>query len=253
MTNAHRHRSIANFLASERLGLVLCAIPKCASTTTRYWLARLHERDHALDMPQGEIHRFCRERYSLERLEPAAAARVLAASYRLAIVRDPLDRLASVFAAKFVRRDPPQRLLERLFAGPPASTRGPTFREFATAAAARPRLDRHWRPQVQYLAGVDFDLLAPIERTVEALRHAERRLGVQGPPLEPRASRVHEPGEAGTLTDVPCADLRHASAPVGVASLYDHATRETVSAAWAADLELYRAAQQAFDDAARCA
>ncbi|OSQ52576.1 sulfotransferase family 2 domain-containing protein [Marivita geojedonensis] len=88
---------------------------------------------------------------------------------RFLVIREPLDRLISVYVEKFVlnRREPGQiptigpvyqAILGKEDITPEDYDRGLTFREFAEYILSEEpeRLNGHWRPQSQYLGHIPF-------------------------------------------------------------------------------------------------
>lgn len=88
---------------------------------------------------------------------------------RFLVIREPLDRLISVYVEKFVlnRREPGQiptigpvyqAILGKEDITPEDYERGLTFREFAEYILSEEpeRLNGHWRPQAEYLGHIPF-------------------------------------------------------------------------------------------------
>ncbi len=179
----------ADYLCDPAGRFMLCAIPKNGCTAMKRWLLSANEPGISSDLL---VHKRCRDGYSLALTPPAGRQAVLAQRPCFAFVREPLARLASAFADKFVRLAPvgyfegarelmeeharrsginveldtfaPVELAGRTLQVASSSrvdyARGLTFREFVGLVCDLPdeALDPHWRPQTSYLSvlpGVD--------------------------------------------------------------------------------------------------
>lgn len=214
----NKHFPLAEFVADPHDRFVLCAIPKNGCTTLKRWFLSAVEPSTPSDR---EVHRRCRDRYSLALRPPREQARLLAEAPCIVFLRDPIRRLASAFADKFVRLAPTgcfegaREVMEELarrrgtgvrfdttaaveLAGKavqlPSSSavdyaRGVTFREFVTLICSLPdaALDPHWRPQAAFLQPLARTQAshAPLEALSTTLNGLAKRLGL-------RADHVHD-------------------------------------------------------------
>ncbi|MBX3363219.1 MAG: sulfotransferase family 2 domain-containing protein [Phycisphaeraceae bacterium] len=263
-----------HYLASDALGLVVCAIPKCACTTLKHWLVATTEGapvppDHA-----GGIHRYCTARYALASRPPAEAQAVLDRAFRVAILRDPLERIASAYASKFVRIAPPERssrpVVEAVQIGSPTDVfhdrlgpihfglrseigplcsrvdynRGITFREFLDYLVRTPDddLDPHWRPQAAFVRPVTFHILGSIDHIDRVLQKALEHLGIERPVPAARTPHARKPARSRTLADTPAGELRLRSINPTADDLYTPELRLLVRARYQHDVELFNAA-----------
>ena len=258
-----------HYLASEKLGVVLCAIPKCGCSTTKYWFARAI-KGQDFKLPVGGIHRFCRKRFALESKPPVRVAALLEQCVKFAIVRDPLERLASAYGNKFVPRPfevVSTPVIEAVQLGFPAHVlhdstrtirrsrgereipvssrvdyrRGITFREFVQYVVRTPNaeLDPHWRPQIDFVSPVKLDLIAPLEQIGWAIAEVQRRAGITGPTPETRQPKSAARGAVDCLADVPSGEFRKQKLMPTAGSLFDDDLREAVRRRYAGDIELH--------------
>ncbi len=248
-------------LADPRSGLLYCAIPKSGCSTGKRWFLSIAEPE-ILDRPHPpDIHARCRERWALCLTEdPIERARHTYGSLAFAIVRDPLDRIASAFTEKFTlvyRNDlflPARELAERIEADRADGRTGVSFAEFVEHLAAAPddALDAHWRPQTSFLRLRNDYLIAPIERLTGTLRLIAGALGraAHEPPsinLTPYsdASAAESPEVISTRssTDLYAANLHPRSR-----GLYTQRLRDLVRARFSADVELHQRAVETWSE-----
>lgn len=192
-------------------------IAKVANTSVKNWALRLS--GHEIDKPVHQLLDSGRvrlqARYNSERLFSQVMRNPDWA--RVAILRDPVDRLISCYWDKFVRNRRVPSVLHhtgpvyRFLLGEEAPTeqqveQGITFRQFCHYINLAPReaMDPHWAPQSRYLETYRWDHLFRIDR-IDAFERfvldrcgpglQEVRLGMQN--VAPRHS---EPVEE-VLTD----------------------------------------------------
>lgn len=234
---------LADYLVDPAGRFVVCAIPKNGCTTLKQWFLSVVEPDAPRDR---EVHLRCRTRYSVLLSPPEQRASILGCRPCVAFVRDPIRRLASVYANKFValaevgcfegarelmeeharRRGVEVRfdttsmveLAGRLQPLPSSSSvdyaRGLTFREFVNLVCDLPddALDPHWRPQSGYLRplGTPPDVLMPLSKLAPTLNALSARLGLNALPISEQAATADKPSPdawTGRLADVPSGTL----------------------------------------------
>lgn len=202
--------------------LLCCAIPKNACTAVKHWMLWAAGIDTS-HLNHGEVHEFARDRLGIERISRRDMRRLRESAFTFAVVRDPVDRVASAYIDKFIRQDPMNlhakgvveaarfgtrvRLTarERFEAGgrwveersdPRIDYRaGVSFAEFVAYLESTPneRLDAHYRPQADFLrlSGFRFQQLMAFTRFREGLAEVASQHGInvwipEAPPPEPR-------------------------------------------------------------------
>lgn len=243
-SNAPLARNGAHGFAAEhalvfyRRNAVYSFIPKNACSTLRLTLAH----DNGC-IAGPEDHDWIHANNATFR---AGLRELVTADYAFVVLRCPFRRLASLYLDKVVRREPPYWDIVRhesfREAWAPLS-----FRHFVRFVAANPKLDQHWRPQVDFLvyddAGYD-DVFAFEDFPACEARLAER-LGVRV--LDARPLTRHGQDRFRTLTDAAFADVpaediaalnREGESP-DKAALYDERLAGQVARLFRADLALY--------------
>ncbi|MBX3385453.1 MAG: sulfotransferase family 2 domain-containing protein [Phycisphaeraceae bacterium] len=238
------HFPLADCIADPQGRFVLCAIPKNGCTAIKRWFLSIVEPDKPTDL---EAHRRCRDRYALVLRSPGEQSRLLAESPCIAFLRDPVRRLASAFADKFVRLAPsgcfegarelmeevarrrgidvrfdtthPVELAGRVVRVPGSSAvdyaRGLTFCEFVTVVCSLPNeaLDPHWRPQKAFLQPHDGSrlTLAPVQSLAATLNRLAERFGLPAERVNDQAMTADTPSLEspwiGALADAPSGTL----------------------------------------------
>lgn len=198
------HFPFADHLIDPAGRLVLCAIPKNGCTALKRWFLSFVEPDAPRER---EVHKRCRDHYSLALAKPEDRAGLIAGKPRIAFVRDPVRRLASVFADKFVRLAPlgcfegaremmEQRVhqfgrdvrfdmwakvelggkMTRVSSSSRVDyERGLTFSEFVRMVCSLPdrALDPHWRPQSAFLAKPVQDGATTVQPPIDRVRRIQ--------------------------------------------------------------------------------
>ena len=173
--------------------------------------------------------------------------------YKFAILRDPADRLLSAYIEKLVigRTTPENIHHTKSVVVPIQKARGIeqpdfnlgiTFRQFINhLAVADPKhLDPHWKPQVLYLQGINYDRFFRIDQLDELMDILEKRAGIQ---LNRKARNVTGSG-SGIDVDgaMDLSPLEIAAQPkISRASFFDASLQQTVETFFADD---YRLLQQ---------
>lgn len=242
------------WLADEQRGVLYCPIPKNACSTIKYWLATVAD-GACPDLPRGAIHPYTRDRLSLARFTPEEARAIVDRSVSFVVLRDPAERLVSAFADKLVSpragvlHTPGKTVIEACvrteqggleldteiaaFNGVeqvmrPASssidyTQGVSLRRMVAMIERTPdrQVEPHFRPQVWFTAGFDFDIVGTIRTLHETLSEVSARTAITTPLPEPRQAR------SGAETDGGSECVCYADEPSG--SLRDRGVRPTVT------------------------
>lgn len=164
-------------LAVPPARLLFQPISKVANTSIKDWIIRLSGHDAPRDvhtaLADGRI-KLQAGHLSRQQLDGLLREE---GWLRVAIVRDPFDRLVSCYLDKFVRTRTQKGALGhtepvyRHFSGgeavrPEMLELGLTFRQFCHYINIYPReiMDPHWAPQARFLESYRFDVLFPMER-----------------------------------------------------------------------------------------
>jgi hypothetical protein len=179
------------------------------------------------------------------------------ASYRFAILRHPLGRLASCFLDKFVKRTPEAWQFQSATGSGDLGRL--TFRRFCREIA-KPQfraLNIHWRPQIDFLVYASYDdffrfeefgSIAPVLRARAGLELVDAR------PLARHDSSHYAaaaPGRIGPDSEIwQIEAVMMAGIRPDALSLYDGELRALVEDAFRSDMKLYEA--QFGGQAAKC-
>ncbi|SDN59880.1 Sulfotransferase family protein [Lutimaribacter pacificus] len=178
LQHGFRGASDGAILMIEPARLFFCPIAKVANTSVKDWALRLSGEGVS---NAGSVHHHLDSGRSPMQIRhwpmASVAARMQSPGWaRVAILRDPEDRLVSCYWDKFVRnRAQPGVLFHtapvyRFFHGeePTAEQveRGLSFRQFCHYINHAPRdaMDPHWAPQYRYLENHRWDRLFTMER-----------------------------------------------------------------------------------------
>ena len=246
---------MAQMFVNHRARVIYCPIGKVACTFMKRQMVRSSDLAFK-DLVIPDIHTMTdKVRTGLQLSDyPESEAQALLENddfLRLAIVRNPFDRLLSAYLEKFVVR--------RLDAANAVHTStvvahvqrqkgisqldldlGITFRDFVTFVCSMPpsTLDPHWRPQSLYLAGVEWDALFPLERINEAVGILEARSDIK----LPRSKENATTDGAGNVVAGACDHLPSVLAdmlPIDAGSFYETTLVSAVDLYFAEDFELY--------------
>lgn len=194
---AHKTRlgwPLAQVFVSQRSRVLYCPIGKVACTFLKRQMVRISDVAHA-DTIIDHVHALTDTIITGLQLSdyPQQEARAFIDApdyFRFAVLRNPRDRLLSAYIEKFVigrtntgnirhTREVVAKVQGIDGATEPDFDRGITFRQFvSTVTGSNPaRLDPHWRPQTQYLAGIRYDRLFRIEDIDSVIDMLEERSG----------------------------------------------------------------------------
>lgn len=184
-----RGASDGAILMIEAARVFFCPIAKVANTSVKDWALRLS--GEALNHP-GSVHHHLDSGQSAMQVRhwPKASvdARMRDSGWaRVAILRDPEDRLVSCYWDKFVRNRAQRGVLfhtapvYRFFHGQDPTeeqvARGLSFRQFCHYINHAPRdaMDPHWAPQYRYLENYRWDHLFTMDRISDFERFVLKR------------------------------------------------------------------------------
>ena len=272
---------LASYLALMDFRLVICAIPKVGCSTIKRWVVQNLNPDALVgEGASVDIHKVCRDRYSLVALNAIDPDAVLDESLCCTFIRDPLTRLASAFVDKFcgprvdemtegaieliedvhrrrgvdVTHDTTLRCVGGTIEVPACSrvnyVRGVTFREFVehVCESEDSAMDLHWRPQVSFLAGRSFDLVARVENLTPCLQVISRQFGLAEPEKHRENPTLYTDDlvEMG-FADMHCGDMRRHWVRPRAQRLFTAELRERVLERFAADADLYEGTPTTLD------
>lgn len=267
---------LADYIVSLRHKFVCCAIPKNGCTFLKNWFLSVEEPEVVGSV---DPHVRCRDNHGLHLHPPDSVEAILRDFYLFTFVRDPLKRIASAFAEKFVGPQPyeifeparevieenerlhgaiaprdtthtirfPDREYDVSACSAVAYSRGLTFREFVRYLCASPdeHLDAHWRPQSAFLSGRKFSFVGRIDDMSGALPWLAAMLGVPAPDSREHLPFTDTPGKGMFHGDMLSGELHrrgYAYYPTA-ATLYDDEIRQAVLTRYAEDARLYRDAR----------
>lgn len=175
-----------------------------------------------------------------------ASLRELAtADYAFVILRCPYARLASLYLDKMVRREPPYWSVIRHETFKPSWT-PLSFRHFLSFVEKNPKLDLHWRPQVDFLVYRDYDDWFAFEDFATAAARLEERLAIEIVDARPLTRHGQDRFRAvqadGGFADTPVAEIEamnRAGESPDKRALYDDALVKKVARLYRNDLALY--------------
>ena len=170
-----RHAPEAAYFFSVSHNFIYAPIPKAACSTLKAILYRIYRTESPSlplflprDYPRRVFHVFMDGNFTLSRLKPERAKRLLRDPevFKFTFVRDPLARLASDYLNKFIqhRFDSEQwehtsPTLQRIFgANANPLSCSISFVQFVehVCATSDQQLDKHWRPMHSFL-NLDLD------------------------------------------------------------------------------------------------
>lgn len=153
------------FFHFPSLNLLYQSIPRNACTTTKRSILSHLQIIDSLDNPGGQVHQIC-DQFRIDR-ESAFELLKNNNNYKLlAILRNPISRYISVYLDKFcVSFENPEPFVSEFPIGWDIS-----FVDFLgyIASVGPDRLDEHWRPQPEFLSGLEKSSILP--RSIDTLR-----------------------------------------------------------------------------------
>lgn len=246
---------LAQVFVSRRSRVLYCPIGKVACTFLKQQMVRISDVAHP-DLILSDISRLTDHIPTGLQLSdyPEAEARAMMADpamWRVAVLRNPADRLLSAYVEKFViGRNHPANIFHTRKVVAAAQGRetpdidgGISFRAFLETIAAAPpeTLDPHWRPQAHYLTGMVYDRLFALEQIGAVVDELEARSGCV---LPRQAQNVTDSGAgaawAGAADLLPAQIL--ARSRIGKASFLEPGLLELIDVHFAEDAALHRRA-----------
>lgn len=178
-----------------------------------------------------------------------ASLRELAcAPFTFVVLRDPLQRLASVYLDKIVARQPQAwGILDILDDGTEPDDL--TFRTFVDALK-RPRTlaaDIHWRPQTDFLVYEAYDAYISLDDLAKASPMLAERAGLEirdARSFSLHGNEIYDTVEKGVYADLSPADirtLRSEGKTIDHLDLYDDALRKSAKRLYSKDIDIYEA------------
>lgn len=188
---------LSQVFVSPKARVLYCPIGKNACTFLKSQMARISALKDS-DFILKNIHvvtDLATTGLQLSDYAPETAAAMIAdpAFVRIAMLRDPFERLLSAYIEKFVLgRGHPANiahtssitdLVYKERGQDPDYGRGITFAEFVGMLVRQPAeaLDTHWRPQHLYLAGISYDRIFRFDEMNQLVDLLEARSGLKLP------------------------------------------------------------------------
>lgn len=245
-----------HYLDNQLHRVLYCPIEKNACTYFRENMLLHSEYEREFVNSKLNPHAFIkkRKRLLLKNLEQLSRRDYL----KFVIVREPLERIVSAYANKFVRNRKVKMAVEatRQYANINPVFDQPrkllTFRMFVHVLASHndPLLDHHWRSQISFVAPVvdQFDWLVPMNRINDFLPILEKRFHAELS-REKTANRNEYQSQdlEERLYDKFPARLRQLDQMPGVESMVSPELRTTLENRFQLDFEFYQLAQAHFD------
>ncbi|MCC6286007.1 MAG: sulfotransferase family 2 domain-containing protein [Phycisphaerales bacterium] len=265
------------FLLDNEAELGVIAIPKCGSSSIKYWWARVAKGILEPFQNHRQIHVVVRS----DIVDKDRFAKQAHRLFVVAVVRDPLSRLASAFRSKFIGLGVLSRtcwpMVERVQLGlssgealPPKDGRrtlagegsvatfarvnydlGISFRQFVHAVCEAPDegLNPHWRPQSWFVGGVEVRMLGRLDHLQRTLDRVATHFGRTPVPLPDRPtrqppSRHPRLGDAKGYPDVEAGRFRWNGVTPSDDDLFDESLRALVRSRYSADVELFERASR---------
>jgi hypothetical protein len=183
---------------SQKSNVMYCPIGKVACTFLKRLMVQISEVGHP-DLLIKDVHGLTDNiRTGLQLgdypMDTAQAMMIDPKFFKFAVMRAPRDRLLSAYIEKFViERNSPGNLFHTMPVITSAQRRqgystidpniGISFRQFICEITALPshRLDTHWRPQVDYLQGIQYDQIYSFDQINDVVDMLEQRSGMSLP------------------------------------------------------------------------
>ena len=245
----------AQVFVSRKARVIYCPIGKVACTFLKKQMVRISDVAHA-DVLPDDVARLTDNALTGLQLSdyPEAEALAMIADpemLRFAVLRDPADRLLSAYVEKFVigRTDLGNIVHTRSIVAAvqgndePDFAHGISFRQFVLAISFAPAetLDPHWRPQVHYLSGINWDRLFALEQIDTVVDLLEARSGVRLPRQPQNVTHSGSGTDHSGASDLLPAEIM-AQPRIGKASFFDPDLTTIIQTCYAKDADLHRAA-----------
>lgn len=260
----------SEYLVSFEHKFVCCAIPKNGCTALKRWFLSVVDPDAPGTV---DVHGHCRDFHVLCNQPRETIETVMREFFTFSVVRDPLKRIASAFAEKFVGPalhevfEPAREVVEenerlhgataphdiiadiqfpgRTVTVPACSAiaygRGVTFREFVKYLCESPdeNLDAHWRPQSALLSGGWFKSIGRLDDLATYLPSIAERLGVAVPVMSDHTPAADMPAGGMFHGDMLSREMHRRGIYPSAATLYDEELRTAILDRYREDAELF--------------
>lgn len=173
---------------------------------------------------------------------------------KFVVLRNPLERLVSGYLQKFVDLRTPDHaplpetrvIIESVYAQrgqQPDLRRSISFREFVHYLMHHEDavLDSHWRSQICYLTGIQYNFIGRVEDMSLIRKVLEARVGEAIEIGSFNAIRRAQPGGQSGMTDLVAAEMRDAQVYPRAEDLVDADLEAAIGLRYKDDFELYRA------------
>jgi len=182
----------AKIFVAESNQLLFCPIAKCACSSLKRMMVELSDVPHKTEILSHDIHRATqkfRTGVLLRDRDIEDARRLMQAPefFRFAVVRNPFDRLLSAYREKFLVKRLATRnhwVTGEVVGAVQGEERpdfdlGISFAEFVQYVTSQEpqTLNPHWRPQADYLRGMDYNRLFLFEELDVLSEDLARRTG----------------------------------------------------------------------------
>ncbi len=206
------HDTRGDYLVSDKHRLVYCPIQKAGCSSGLAWFCQIHGQEYKRDRPR---------QYWLRKRSPETWAAILQDYFTFVFIRDPWDRLVSVYLG--------QKLPS-----------GMTFRQFiARHCRGNPaEFNRHWKPMGWFIGDVKFDAVWPLRDMTQRLGEIGERIGIN-PPVGMRNNTPRLGGEWPLVADWTPEVLRGHDAFPTYPHFYDDALRDRVGEVYAEDVSRF--------------
>lgn len=236
--NAPHQFAAAHALSVFRTGAIYTLIPKNGCTSLRYSLA---VANGCIEGP-GQFSWVHQNNGTFR----ATLREIACAPFTFVVLRDPLERLASVYLDKIVSREEAFWTIFDVLKreGDPDDM---TFRKFVKTLK-RPHVlsgDIHWRPQADFLVYKDYDAYIPLKGLTQAAPMLAERAGfdlLDARHLSRHGNDHYEAIEEGCYADLSpyeIRSLRTEGKTIRHSDLYDDALRKLAEELYAGDIELF--------------
>ena len=173
------------YIVSHQHKIIYCPIPKNACTFFKKVVLENSEHKSSFQESGLDVHRYIRQNEAkLTNFAYLSDPEYL----KIAIIRNPFDRLVSAYLNKFVRHKKPTKIVSSVIENiyrfnklKPDYQRSVTFSDFVNYLARTEDyfLNEHWRSQYFFLGMglVNFNLLDSLENVDSIVRKLESRIG----------------------------------------------------------------------------
>lgn len=175
------------YFINEKLKAVYCGIPKNACTLFKTAWVKNSEEEDSFKRSGQNVHVYLNRRsrslsanYLLECLSSKEY-------FKFVILRNPFDRIVSGYLDKIAKHAVPESFAQDVIQAVHRSLgkdfnleKSITFSQFVDYLVSTPDncLNDHWRPQSNFVLGVNFDLVAQFSSLESAISSIQKKLGI---------------------------------------------------------------------------